>query len=76
QLIPTGELGPALLADTQQQDCLACLAELNKITDGLLSADLQAYHLRQAIAALDSTQGRELAEQTLDKLFSSFCIGK
>jgi tRNA modification GTPase len=74
-LIPQGDVGAVLLAETQRLDCADCLAELGEMDENQ-PVEILAYHMRRAIAALDRTEGRNVSEQTLDALFSSFCIGK
>jgi len=41
-----------------------------------LSPEFPAFELREAIAALDEITGLKIQEEILDKIFSSFCIGK
>ena len=41
-----------------------------------LSPEFSAFELREAIDALDEITGQKIREEVLDKIFSSFCIGK
>lgn len=43
---------------------------------GDLEPELLARRLRDALAALDELEGREVGERVLAEIFSSFCIGK
>ncbi len=52
---------------------------LLKAKEGLqggLSPEYAAFDLRQAIESLDEITGRNLSEEILDEIFSTFCIGK
>ncbi len=40
------------------------------------SPEITAFELREAIDSLDEITGRKINEEVLDKIFSSFCIGK
>lgn len=40
------------------------------------SPEFAAFELREAVDALDEITGRKIHEEVLDKIFSSFCIGK
>lgn len=40
------------------------------------SPEFAAFELREAVDALDEITGRKIQEEVLDKIFSSFCIGK
>ncbi len=79
-----GEIGeslssgePALVSHerdrTRLEDALMALAETR---NALHDWELAAESLRLASAALERMIGRVDAEQILDRLFSSFCIGK
>ncbi len=74
-LLPKDDSTPAILAERQRNECAECIRELSAITKDQ-TPDLQAYHLRRAVQALDRSQGVLVAEQTLDEIFSRFCIGK
>ena len=52
---------------------------LLKAREGLqggLSPEYAAFDLRQAVESLDEITGRNLSEEILDQIFSTFCIGK
>lgn len=71
----TGE--PTLLS--RERDRLALLDALNALAAGgrqLHAPELAAESLRLASQALERLLGRIDAERVLDRLFSSFCIGK
>lgn len=48
---------------------------LKSLTVGL-SPEFAAFDLREAIDHLDEITGRKISDEILDKIFSSFCIGK
>jgi tRNA modification GTPase len=48
----------------------------NAWKDGLLPAPVAAVHLRAAAVALESMIGAVSTEDVLDRVFSSFCVGK
>lgn len=48
----------------------------NAWRDGLLPAPVAAVHLRAAAVALESMIGAVSTEDVLDRVFSSFCVGK
>jgi tRNA modification GTPase len=72
----TGKGGTGLVNERQYQECRLALAELEPILSGELSTDLTAFYLRKAAKSLDRLKGIDLTEETLDVLFSNFCIGK
>ncbi|MBN1364633.1 MAG: tRNA uridine-5-carboxymethylaminomethyl(34) synthesis GTPase MnmE [Syntrophaceae bacterium] len=41
-----------------------------------VSAEFVAFDLREALDRLDEITGRKISDEILDKIFSSFCIGK
>ena len=41
-----------------------------------MSAEFAAFDLREALDCLDEITGRKINDEILDKIFSSFCIGK
>jgi tRNA modification GTPase len=43
---------------------------------GGLSHEYAAFDLRQAVESLDEITGKNLSEEILDQIFSTFCIGK
>jgi tRNA modification GTPase len=47
----------------------------DSLTEGL-SPEYAAFDLRQAAESLDEITGRNLGEEILDQIFSTFCIGK
>jgi tRNA modification GTPase len=52
---------------------------LSKAKEGLQvggSPECVAFDLRQAVESLDEITGRNLSEEILDQIFSTFCIGK
>lgn len=55
---------------------VAALLELGLVRDQLDTPEIAAEGLRQASDALGRLIGSVDAEQVLDRLFSSFCIGK
>jgi tRNA modification GTPase len=52
------------------------LAHLNRAARALATPELAAEDLRLAARALERITGRIGAEDVLDVIFSSFCIGK
>lgn len=67
----------SLICKRQYDEALQALNELKNIIDDKdISMDMAAYHIRKAAECLDSLQGINVGEQTLDKLFAGFCIGK
>ena len=50
-------------------------AAKNNIINGV-SPEFAAFDLREALDNLDEITGRKINEEILDKIFSSFCIGK
>lgn len=48
----------------------------NAWTEGVLPAPVAAVHLRAAAVALESLIGAVSTEDVLDRVFSSFCVGK
>ena len=52
---------------------------LSKAKEGLqggLPPECAAFDLRQAVESLDEITGRNLSEEILDQIFSTFCVGK
>ena len=41
-----------------------------------ISPELTAFDLREALDSLDEITGKKINDEILDKIFSSFCIGK
>jgi tRNA modification GTPase len=52
------------------------LSKAKESLAGRLSPELAAFDLRQAVESLDEITGRNLSEEILDQIFSTFCIGK
>ncbi len=68
---------PALVSHERDRQSLdSALAALGETRAALHDWELAAESLRMASAALERMIGRMGAEQVLDRLFSSFCIGK
>jgi tRNA modification GTPase len=44
--------------------------------EGCMSPEFAAFDLREALDNLDEITGKEINDEILDKIFSSFCIGK
>lgn len=51
------------------------LAAKNSVITGM-SPEFAAFDLREALDNLDEITGRKINDEVLDKIFSSFCIGK
>ena len=51
------------------------LAAKNNVITGM-SPEFAAFDLREALDNLDEITGRKINDEVLDKIFSSFCIGK
>ncbi|KMO16156.1 tRNA uridine-5-carboxymethylaminomethyl(34) synthesis GTPase MnmE [Methylobacterium platani] len=70
--------GDALITRERQRLALErCLHHLDRVDGGAgLPAELVAEDLRLAVRALGEVAGRVGVEEMLDRLFSSFCIGK
>ena len=67
-------------ASLHQRDCLRRAGE-GLAAAGLalkrgFEADIAAVDLREAVAALDECAGRNVGEDVIDGIFSSFCVGK
>jgi len=74
-----GTVRPADVLVSHEQDraaLLAAVVELSQATEELDRIELAAERLRLAGLALERMLGRIDAENVLDRLFSSFCIGK
>jgi tRNA modification GTPase len=68
---------PVLLSRERDRQALSAAAEeLDQTTLNLNGPELAAESLRRASHALERLVGRLDAERVLDRLFSSFCIGK
>lgn len=69
--------GDLLISHEQDRAALAAaLAELDHVPLELAQSELAAERLRRAGLALERLLGRMDAESVLDRLFSTFCIGK
>ena len=44
--------------------------------EGGMSPEFAAFDLREALDNLDEITGKKINDEILDKIFSSFCIGK
>ena len=67
-------------ASLHQRDCLRKAGE-GLAAAGLalkrgFEADIAAVDLREAVAALDECAGRNVADDVIDGIFSTFCVGK
>ncbi len=56
--------------------CRQCLTEVQNTLHNGLSAEFVALDLRQAIFLLGEIQGINVTEEVLDRIFSTFCLGK
>lgn len=56
--------------------CRQCLFEVEQTLSNGLSAEFVALDLRQAIFLLGEIQGINVTEEVLDRIFSTFCLGK
>ena len=52
------------------------LSKAKEVLQGGDSPECAAFDLRQAVESLDEITGRNLSEEILDQIFSTFCIGK
>jgi tRNA modification GTPase len=70
----------ALLCNVRQLNCISdALAGLQLVKDGLntgIEDDVISASLRQSILKLGEVTGDAFTEETLDQIFSQFCIGK
>ncbi|WP_244465872.1 tRNA uridine-5-carboxymethylaminomethyl(34) synthesis GTPase MnmE [Devosia soli] len=68
---------PSLVSHERDRHALhEAIAAVDEAKRNLMNWELAAESLRHASAALERLIGRVDAEQVLDRLFSSFCIGK
>ncbi len=58
------------------RNVLSQLHEAASASEGGLSEEFAAVHIREAAAGLDRVTGRSVVESVLDEIFSRFCIGK
>ncbi len=75
-ILPVVSDAVSILTERQYVESAEAVKELEAMFNANSTLDITAYHLRKAIEALDKTQGVQAAEQTLDIVFSRFCIGK
>ena len=47
----------------------------DSISSGM-SGEFAAFDLREAVDSLDEITGKKISDEILDRVFSSFCIGK
>jgi tRNA modification GTPase len=71
---------PILTSARHQKAISTALSEVEQFTmawkEGKLPATVAAVHLRTAIHALEELIGAVEVEDVLDRVFSSFCVGK
>lgn len=71
----TGETG--LISERQLFEARQALMEIETVLNShYLTVDLTAYHIKKAVECLDRIKGAGVTEETLDIIFSKFCIGK
>lgn len=58
-----------------EKACRNLLAAKESINGGL-SSEFAAFDLREALDNLDEITGKKIGDEILDKIFSTFCIGK
>lgn len=72
--------GGAVLIQLRHKQALeksrACLTTAKVSLQSGDSPELAAFELREAIDYLDEITGKKITDEVLDKIFSSFCIGK
>lgn len=71
-----GDIAPNLRQAAQLQKALSALEELDKAIALSVPPDLCSIHLEAASAHLADITGLNSTEETLNAIFSSFCIGK
>ena len=74
------DVGSAMITNMRHKMALEkavenILAAKNNILNGM-SPEFAAFDLREALDNLDEITGRKINDEILDKIFSSFCIGK
>jgi tRNA modification GTPase len=72
----TGSEFPAVTRERHQRLLTEALAHLQRSRESLETSELAAEDLRLAARALERVTGRIGAEDVLEVIFSSFCIGK
>lgn len=72
------ETASPMLSRTHQKDSMRRAAECldRLLEDTSVSPELLALELREALRALGEITGETTSEELLDRIFSSFCIGK
>lgn len=58
------------------QRAAEALSRLSESLSAQMSAEFLALDLREAVSALGQIQGIDVTEEVLDRIFSSFCLGK
>ena len=70
----------ALLCNVRQLNCIqVALTAMQQMKNGLRTGvedDIISVDLKQAILKLGEVTGAEFTEETLDRIFSRFCVGK
>ncbi|MCM8788388.1 MAG: tRNA uridine-5-carboxymethylaminomethyl(34) synthesis GTPase MnmE [Candidatus Omnitrophica bacterium] len=71
---------PEFFLSIRQQSCLEkalkTLEEIKFQTEKKISSDIIAEMIRFSIFHLDEISGKNISEETLDEIFSRFCVGK
>lgn len=52
------------------------LKVINDLFDGFIEYELVSYHLKEALEYSSELSGKTITEQSMDKIFKEFCIGK
>lgn len=75
--IYTGVEIPDFLLNTRQEEIgKNLLIELSKAREAWNRREIAAYHLKNGVVLLEELLGKTDNEEILNKIFSSFCIGK
>lgn len=76
----TESAGDAVIVNLRQKSALEKalmnISRARKNVDGGASPELTALDLREALDNIDEITGKKINEEILDKIFSTFCIGK
>ncbi|MCM8815343.1 MAG: tRNA uridine-5-carboxymethylaminomethyl(34) synthesis GTPase MnmE [Candidatus Omnitrophica bacterium] len=71
---------PEFFLSIRQQSCLEktlnILEEIQTLVKKKTSCDITAEMIRFSIVHLDEISGRNISEETLEEIFSRFCVGK